>query len=258
MTHPDRRVTRKFARVLTAVTILSLPAAATLGYAPAAASPGNKPELQGFTFTPELTPIDFTVTPEATPIDTLEPLPTATAEDESEDGEEVELGLAGGDWEIGYDFIKTEDGGQWHIWMYGEVLIVESTDLELIALLGAFREQAVIQAQAKADIDAAEVAMAIGLAGTFLGGIATFGSGAVTAASCLATPLTFLAGGGTGWLCVGGSLVTIGVGGLTGVSVATGLQGFSSRSDAATRLNNSSREAEELFSSIKDQVYNEP
>ncbi len=142
--------------------------------------------------------------------------------------------------------------------MYGEVLIVESTDLELIALLGAFREQAAIQAQAKADIEAAEGAIVIGVAGTILGGFATLGSGAVTVFNCAATPLTFLAGGGTGWLCVGGSLVTIGVGGLTGVSIATGLQGFSGRSDAATRLNNSSREAEELFSSIKDQVYNEP
>lgn len=46
--------------------------------------------------------------------------------------------------------------------------------------------------------------------------------------------------------------------GLTAVSIATGLQGFSDRSDAVTRLSNSSREAEELFSSIKDQVYNEP
>jgi len=54
------------------------------------------------------------------------------------------------------------------------------------------------------------------------------------------------------------ALSTTALGGLTGISVTTGLQGISDRSDAATRLNNSSREAEELFSSIKDQVYNEP
>ena len=244
--------------MLTVVAVLALPAAATFGYAPAAASPGSAPELQAFTFTPQLTPIGFTVTPEATAINTVDPGPSPTADEPSKEEEDVELGLSGGDWEIGYDFVKTEDGGQWHIWMYGEVLIVEPTDLELIALLGAFREQAVIQAQVKTDIEAAEGAIVAGVAGTILGGFATLGSGIVTAASCLATPLTFLAGGGTGWICVGGSMVTIGVGGLTGVSIATGLQGFSNRSDAATRLSNSSREAEELFSSIKDQVYNEP
>ena len=255
---PDRRVTRRIARVLTVVAILAFPIAATFGYAPAAASPGSAPELQAFTFTPNITAINFTVTLEATAINTLEPQPTATAEDESEDGEEVALKLGGGDWEIGYDFVETEDGGQWHIWMYGEVLIVESTDLELIGLLGAFREQAVIQAQVKTDIEAARGAIVAGVAGTFLGGIATFGSGIVTAASCLATPLTFAAAGGTGWLCVGGGLVTIGVGGLTAVSITTGLQGFSDLSDAATRLNNSSREAEQLFNTIKDRVYAQP
>lgn len=254
----DRRVTRRIARVLTVVAILAFPIAATFGYAPAAASPGNSPELQAFTFTPNITAINFTVTPEATPINTLGPQLSPTAEGESEDGEEVKLGLGGGDWEIGYDFVETEDGGQWHIWMYGEVLIVDPTDLELIARLDAFREQAVIQAQAKADMKSAEGAMAIGIAGTIIGAVATVGSGIVTAASCLATPLTLLASGGTGWLCVGGSLVTIGVGGLTAVSITTGLQGLSDRSDAATRLNNSSREAEELFSSIKDRVYAQP
>ena len=258
MTRLDRRVARRFARVLTVVAILALPIAATFGYAPAAASPGSAPELQAFTFTPNITAINFTVTPEATPIDTLEPQPSPTAEGESEDGEEVELGLGGGDWEIGYDFVETEDGGQWHIWMYGEVLVVESTDLELIALIGAFREQAMIRAQAKTDIEAAEVAMAIGAAGTFLGGIATLGSGIVTAASYLATPLTFVAGGGTGWLCVGGGLATISVRGLTAVSIMTGLQGFSNRSDGVTSLNQSSREAEQLFNSIRDRVYSQP
>lgn len=112
---PDRRVTRRIARVLTVVAILAFPITATFGYAPAAASPGDAPERQGFTFTPHITPIQYTVTPEATPINTLGPQPSPTAEGESEDGEEVKLGLGGGDWEIGYDFVKTEDGGQWHI-----------------------------------------------------------------------------------------------------------------------------------------------
>ena len=54
------------------------------------------------------------------------------------------------------------------------------------------------------------------------------------------------------------ALSTTALGGLTAVSITTGLQGLSDRSDAATRLNNSSREAEELFSSIKDRVYAQP
>lgn len=142
--------------------------------------------------------------------------------------------------------------------MNGEDLIVDPTDLELIARLDAFREQAVIRAQAKNDIEAAREAIVAGVAGTFLGGIATFGSGMVTVASCLTTPLTFAAAGGTGWLCVGGSLATIGVGGLTAVSITSALQGLSDRSTAAKHLKDSSREAEELFNSIRDRVYAQP
>lgn len=69
MMRPDRRI----ARALTVVTFLAFPAASILGYAPAIASSGIGPELQGFTFTPELTPIDFTVTPESTAINTVNP-----------------------------------------------------------------------------------------------------------------------------------------------------------------------------------------
>ena len=244
--------------MLTAVTIFALPAAATFGFAPAAASSSNSPELQGFTFTPRLTPIDFTVTPESTAIVTVDPGPTATPDGQSEEEEDVELELGGGDWEVGYDFVETEDGGQWHIWHNGEVLIVEPTNLELIALLGAFREQAVIQAQAKADLKSADAAIEAGVAGTILGGIATLGSGVITVFSCAATPITFWAGGGTGWICAGGVLTTTATGALTGASITTGLQGISDRSDAATHLSDSSREAEELFSSIKDHINNGP
>jgi len=36
-------------------------------------------------------------------------------------GEEVELELGGGDWQIGFDFVDTASGPQWHIWLDGEV-----------------------------------------------------------------------------------------------------------------------------------------
>jgi hypothetical protein len=249
MMRPNRTVTRKFARVLTAVTILALPAAATFGYAPAAASPGNAPVLQGFTFTPELTSIDFTVTPEATAINTVDPGPTPTTDEQSED-EDVELELGGGDWEVGYDFVETEDGGQWHIWHNGEVLIVDATDPELGALLSAFREQAVIREQAKADLEAAGGDIINGIAGTLAGVVVAGGSVAVAVPSCGTTPLTFWAGGGTGWICAGSVLTAIGGGSLIGVSFNQTTQGFSNQSDARKRYRNSSDEVEELFDSI--------
>ena len=81
MMRADRRVSGRFARVLSVVTILAIPAAATFGFAPAAASSSNSPELQGFTFTPQLTPIEFTVTPESTAIVTVDPGPTPTPDE---------------------------------------------------------------------------------------------------------------------------------------------------------------------------------
>ena len=188
----------------------------------------------------------------------MEPSASPTAEDQSEDGEDVDLELGGTDWEIGYDFVETEGGDQWHIWMNGEVIIIDADDDSAGTRLTAFMTQADKRAQARTDIEAAEVAMAIGAAGTFLGGIATFGSGIVTVASCAATPLTFLAGGGTGWLCVGGALGTTALAGLTWISIRSGLQGLSDRSDAAEHLKDSSREAEQLFNSIRDQVDAQP
>ena len=242
--------------MLTAVTILALPAAATFGFAPAAASSSNSPELQGFTFTPQLTPIDFTVTPESTAIVTVDPGPTPTPDGQSEEEEDVELALGGGDWEVGYDFVETEDGGQWHIWMNGEVIIVESDDLESIALLAAFREQAVLRAQAKRDIDTALAARDDAIVGTFRGLAAGIAGIIVGGPSCAATPLTFWAAGGTGWACVAGILAAGGGGAAMGSSIDGILQANSDLSEAEERLGDSSREAEELFGSIRDEVAN--
>ena len=244
--------------MLTAVTILALPAAATLGYAPAVAASGIAPELQGFTFTPELTPIGFTVTPEATAINTIDPGPSPTADEPSEEDEEVELELGGGDWQVGYDFVETEDGGQWHIWMNGEVIIVSADDLELITLLAAFREQAVIRAQAKRDIEAAYESRADAIVGTFEGAVAGIGGILLGAPSCAATPLTFWAAGGTGWGCVAGLLAAGGGGALLGSSINGILRANTDLSEADERLEDSSREAEELFGSIRDEVASNP
>ena len=236
------------------VTILALPAAATFGYAPASASPGSAPELQGFTFTPHITPIQYTVTPEAAPIDTLGPQPSPTAEDESEDGEEVELKLGGGDWEIGYDFVETEDGGQWHIWMNGEVIIIDADDDSVGTRVTAFMTQADKRAQAIKDSEAAGATLVDGIVGTVGGAATAFAGLIVGVPSCAATPLTFWAAGGTGWGCVAGVLAVGGGGALIGNSINGILQSNSDRSDAAKSYRDSSREAEELFGSIRDEV----
>ncbi|MCH8341174.1 MAG: hypothetical protein IIA51_06445 [Chloroflexi bacterium] len=256
MTRLDRRVARRFARVLTVVAILALPIAATFGYAPAAASPGSAPELQAFTFTPNITAINFTVTPEATPIDTLEPQPSPTAEGESEDGEEVELGLGGGDWEIGYDFVKTEDGGQWHIWMNGEVIIIDADDDSVGTRLTAFMTQADKRAQAIKDSQTADSALGDAIVGTVGGAAAALGGIVLGIPSCAATPLTFWAAGGTGWGCAAGVLAAGYGGTLMGTSVNGILRANKDRSDAAKSYRDSGREAEELFGSIKDEVTN--
>ncbi len=54
------------------------------------------------------------------------------------------------------------------------------------------------------------------------------------------------------------ALSTTALGGLTAVSITTGLQGLSDRSTAAKHLEDSSREAEQLFNSIRDRVYAQP
>ncbi len=250
----DRRVTRKLARALTAVTILALPAAATLGYAPAVASSGIAPELQGFTFTPELTPIGFTVTPEATAINTIDSGPSPTADEPSEEDEEVELELGGGDWQVGYDFVETEDGGQWHIWMNGEVIIIDADDNSVGTRVTAFMTQADKRAQAIKDSEAAGASLVDGIVG-IVGGAATAFAGLIVGVpSCAATPLTFWAAGGTGWGCVAGVLAVGGGGALIGNSINGILQSNDDRSDSAKSYRNSSQEAEELFGSIRDEV----
>ena len=166
--------------------------------------------------------------------------------------------MGGGDWEVGYDFVETEDCGQWHIWMNGEVIIVEADDLEAIALLAAFREQAVIRAQAKRDIDTAYAARDDAIVGTFRGMAAGLAGIVLGAPSCAATPLTFWAAGGTGWGCVAGILAAGGGGAAVGSSINGILQANKNRSEATQRLENSSQEAEELFGSIKDEVANNP
>jgi len=256
MMRPDWRVARRFARVLTVVTMLALPAAATFGYAPAAASPGSAPELQAFTFTPELTPMDFTVTPEATAINTVDPGPSPTADEQSDEEEDVELELGGGDWEVGYDFVETEDGDQWHIWMYGEVIIIDAGDDSVGTRLTAFMTQADKRAQAIKDSETANSALGDGIVGTVGGAAMALGGMVLGVPSCAATPLTFWAAGGTGWGCVAGILAAGGGGALLGSSIDGILRANNDRSDAAKSYRDSSREAEELFGSIKDEVAN--
>ncbi len=253
MMRADRRFLRRIARILTAVTMLAVPAAATFGYAPAAASPGNAPELQGFTFTPQLTPIEFTVTPEPTVINTVDPGPSPTGDAQSEE-EGVELELGGGDWEVGYDFVETEDGGQWHIWMNGEVVIVDADDDSVGTRLTAFMTQADKRAQAKRDIETAYAAIADGAVGVFGGGVTGLVGLILGAPSCAATPLTFWAAGGPGWGCVAGLLAAAGGGALLGNSINGMLRANNDRSEAAQRVEDSSHEAEELFGSIRDEV----
>ena len=114
-------------RALSAFVLLALPIITVTGQVPRL--PNSHPELQQITFSPQLTPVNFTVTPQSTAIAPLgvgaEDLLPQGAGSGEDDGE---LDVSGGDWVVGYDLVQTPGGPQWHLWLYGKVIIVEASD----------------------------------------------------------------------------------------------------------------------------------
>ena len=76
------------------------------------------------------------------------------------------------------------------------------------------------RASAANDLDTANDMLLLGMGGFVFGGVTFVGGALVTASSYAATPLTFYALGGTGWLCVGGAITTAGGLGTLGVAGA--------------------------------------
>ena len=107
------------------------------------------------------------------------------------------------------------------------------------------------RASAANDLDTANDMLLLGMGGFVFGGVTFVGGALVTASSCAATPLTFYALGGTGWLCVGGVITGVGGLGTLGVSGAAGVTAWGNREDAQRRFDDATGRAEEYFRALQ-------
>jgi hypothetical protein len=98
----------------------------------------------------------------------------------------------------------------WRICFEGEAFTVSASDPASADLLNAFRAAAERRARAIQDGEEAEDLLAWAAVGGAGGFISFVAGGVVAAASCAATPLTFYALGGTGWVCVGSAGASVG------------------------------------------------
>jgi hypothetical protein len=98
----------------------------------------------------------------------------------------------------------------WRICYEGQALVVSASDPATADLLDAFRAAAERRARAIEDAEQAEAILGWATVGGIGGFVSFIGGGIAAAASCAATPLTFYALGGTGWLCVGSAGASLG------------------------------------------------
>ena len=245
---------RAAGRALSAFVLMALPIISVTGQIPRL--PNSHPEFQQITFSPQLTPVNFTVTPQSTAITPLgaEVLLSQRAGSGEDDGE---LDISGGDWVVGYDLVQTPGGPQWHLWLYGEVIIVEASDPVAASLAAAFMIQADNRARALSDLESAGSNEKLAYAGAGAGALGLVGGGAVAVIGCAGVPLTFWAAGGTGWVCAGGIVAAVGGAGALISSVFSIFQSGSDKDDAQASYDTANRVAGELFTTIK-QVSNSP
>ncbi len=184
-----------------------------LGIGPARVSAAPRGQV-AFTFTPRVTEIPRTSTPAPTGLATLATTaPSATAvaptPEATPSAPSAPSCLASGDTAIGYDFIEGSPP-MWRICYEGQALMVSASDPTTTDLLNAFRAAAERRARAIEDAEQAREVLTWATAGGAGGLISFVAGGFVAAASCAATPLTFYALGGTGWICVGSAGASIG------------------------------------------------
>jgi len=246
--YPKRAVQARLA-ILLALALLWGPLASGIG--PERVSAAPRPQV-AFTFTPRVTEIPRTSTPAPTAVGTLGPpaasvtaIPTPT--EEPEDAISAPSCASPGEDTTGYDYLGGSDPPLWMICFGGEVLIVDASDSAASTLLSAFMIAARDRASAANDLETANTTLVLSAVGFGTGLIGFLGGALVSASSCAATPLTFYALGGTGWLCVGGVVVTTGGLGTLGVSGVAGFQAWSDHNDAEERLENSTAQAEQYF-----------
>ena len=148
----EASTSRTVGRALSAFALVALPIISIAGQIPRL--PDSHPELQQITFSPQLTPINFTVTPQSTaiaPVGAQVLAPGSSGAGEEGD----ELNISGGDWIVGYDLVQTPNGPQWHLWLNGEVIIVEPNDPAVTSLITAFMISAENRARADAELSSA-------------------------------------------------------------------------------------------------------
>ena len=245
---------RTVGRALSAIALLTIPIVSVTGHVSLAAD--ADPELLQITFTPHLTPINFTVTPEPTVPSSLEARDLA-AEGSGAEEDDSELDISGGDWYVGYDIVQTPNGPQWHLWLNGEVVIVEANDPAATSLISAFMIQADNRARALSDFNSADANEDIAYAGAGAGAVSLMGGTVTAIVGCAGVPFTFWAAGGTGWACAGGIVAGIGgAGALIGSAISI-FQSGRDKDDAQASYDTANRVAGELFRTIK-QVSNSP
>lgn len=241
--------TRSAGRALSAIVLITLPIISATGQIPRLANSG--PELQQITFSPQLTPIDFTVTPQPTIIGPLEALDSETQESGAVEDKDL-LDISGGDWVVGYDLVQTPNGPQWHLWLNGEVIIVEANDPAATSLVTAFMIQADNRARALSDFNSADANEDIAYAGAGAGAVSLVGGTVTAVVGCAGVPFTFWAAGGTGWACAGGIVAGIGgAGALIGSAISI-FQSGQDKDDAQASYDTANRVAGELFRTIKE------
>jgi len=240
---------RTAGRALSAFVLIALPIISVTGQLPRL--PNSNPELQQVTFSPQLTPLNFTITPQTTAIAPLGAgILLSQGAESGKDGDE--LGISGGDWVVGYDLVQTPNGPQWHLWMNGEVIIVEPDDPAVTSLITAFMISANNRARADADLASAGSTQNMALVGAGAGAVSLAGGSVTAAVGCAGVPFTFWAAGGTGWACAGGIVAAVGgLGAMVG-SVVQIFQSEGDKDDAAARYDTANKSAENLFGALKD------
>ena len=212
-------------------------------------APSGRP-AQALTFTPHVTPLDLTVTPQPTvpvPVGPLaSPIPIPGGPQPSNGTPEPTPKISGGDSTVGYEFIDTPESPRWRIWIEDQVYIVSPDDPATIALLDAFRNEADKRATAASAMDQAKLDSKNSDKASLWGAVGLVGGGIAALASCLATPLTLVAGIG----CVGGIVAAICGLGAIGTSQAERGQAVATLNQETTNYNSATAEAGRLFDAL--------